>query len=220
MVSITRSRLKNIIKIQCLTRKRFTKKRLCIKKDKMSLILINRLLDKHIEVCSLYNEINKTLDQRKCRNPNFPSEISENLVKFAFQRKYNVVPCWDIKKGDLTVNLFTRRSADTLTITKRLEVKGFTSAGPSSFGPTESWNQIYFVDAIDFRNKHFKIHEINLSNRDSTWRDIKVNQIESYNDQCKQKRRPRICFNNLIKQIDDEHHKVIFDGHIDMLIND
>ena len=58
------------------------------------------------------------------------------------------MPCWDTKCGDLCF------------INKKLEVKGFTTNAPSSFGATESWNWIYFVDCKDTLNKHFKIYEI------------------------------------------------------------
>jgi len=59
---------------------------------------------------------------------NFPSHISENIVKFALFKKYNIMPNWDTKTGDL--DLFNLK----------IEVKGFSSTGPSSFGPTEEWD--------------------------------------------------------------------------------
>jgi hypothetical protein len=201
--------LRNIIKIQSLVRARYTRYKLYQNKDNMSIDLIKRLLDKYIEVCQLYDEINIHLNKKKCRKPNFPSEISENLVKFAFQRKYNITPCWDTKKGDLIINL--------LNFNKRLEIKGFTSFGPSSFGPTESWDYIYFVDAMDIMNKNFKIYEIRLSQNNKVWKNLKMNTKETYEDQCLQKRRPRICFNELLKQLKNEYYSIIFDGNIDLL---
>jgi len=72
------------------------------------------------------------------------------------------MPNWDTKKGDLEL------------LNKQLEIKGFMSDGPSSFGPTENWDWIYFVDGIDFINKRFKIYEIKLSNKDKRWRNIVI----------------------------------------------
>ena len=70
------------------------------------------------------------------------------------------MPNWDTKKGDLEL------------LNKQIEVKGFMSFGPTSFGPTENWDWIYFVDATDFINKKFKVFEIKLSNKSNVWRNI------------------------------------------------
>ena len=57
-----------------------------------------------------------------------------------------------------------------------------------------------------------------LSNKSDIWKNIKVNKNETFQDQCDQKRRPRIKFNNLINQISYKYIKIIFDGNIDDLI--
>jgi hypothetical protein len=46
-------------------------------------------------------KINEKLLNKKIRIANYPSEITENLVKFAFKKKYKICPCWDTKRGDL-----------------------------------------------------------------------------------------------------------------------
>ena len=48
------------------------------------------------------------------------------------------------------------------------------SDGPTSFGPSESWDYIYFVDCMDFENMNFKVYEIRLSNIHHTWKNIKI----------------------------------------------
>jgi hypothetical protein len=120
------------------------------------------------ETAKAYNTYIKALEKihkkingnGKIRMPNFPSEISENIVKFAYYKIYKVLPTWNTTKGDLQVN------------GKQLEVKGFMSDGPSSFGPTEPWDQIYFVDSKEFKDEKFKIYEIKLSNNSEIWRNI------------------------------------------------
>ena len=87
-------------------------------------------LEKHLNIyIQSYlsiNELNTELKSKLIRKEIFPCEITENLVKFAIIKKYNVVPCWE-KGGDLWLN------------GKRLEVKGsldlLNDSGPTSFGP-------------------------------------------------------------------------------------
>ena len=164
------------------------------------------LLNQHIVTCQLYDNINSRLKNKKCRKPNFPSEISENIVKFAICKNKKICPNWDTKCGDLTLK------------NKKIEVKGFSSTGPTSFGPTEKWDMIYFIDCMKFNKCIFKIYEIRLSNSDIIFQSLMMNANETYNDQCKQKRRPRIGFSKLISQLDQKHYSIIFNGHLDDLI--
>jgi len=134
--------------------------------------------------------------------PNFP-EISENIVKYIVEYKTGNIPIWKPGKGDLICN------------GKRLEVKCFTSNGPSSFGPTEEWDELYFLDATDYENKNFKCYKISLSNTEFSY--IKINSSETYKDQCAQKRRPRISFNIISGQIPKEKINLLFEGNFDIL---
>jgi hypothetical protein len=192
---------KKVIIIQKNIRRFLNNKKLLNKKDNMSIDIVEKLLDNYIETTNLFDSINKNLSKKKIRNPNFPSEISENIVKFAFSKKYKIMPSWDTCNGDLIV------------FNKKLEVKGFMSSGPSSFGPTEEWDFLYFVDCTKYKNKYFKIYEIKLSNKDKVWNNIKINKNDTYYDQCLQKRRPRISFQLLNEQIKD-FCKLIFEGNI------
>ena len=76
------------------------------------------------------------------------------------------MPSWDTNEGDLII------------LNKKIEVKGFMSTGPLSFGPSEKWSLLYFVNAIDFQNKNFKIYEVKLSNNNTLWSNIKINKNE------------------------------------------
>lgn len=187
--------------IQKNIRRFLNHKKLTFKKDNMSIEIVEILLDNYIKTFDLIKNINKSLSKKKIRNQNFPSEISENIVKFVLCKKYKVMPSWDTNEGDLTI------------LNKKIEVKGFMSTGPLSFGPSENWSLLYFVNAIDFQKKNFKIYEIKLSNNDTLWSNIKINKNESYKDQCNQGRRPRLSFDILQKQMKD-YCKLIFDGNI------
>lgn len=195
---------KSIIKIQSLIRGFLTRKNLRKPKDNMTPEIVEELLDQYNKKLLLNKRINKLLSKKKIRNENFPSEIQENLVKFCLFKLRKIMPCWDTKCGDLCF------------INKKLEVKGFMTNAPSSFGATESWNWIYFVDCKDTLNKHFKIYEIKLSNKSKEWQNLKINKTQTYCDQCKEKRRPRLKFDEIKKQI-GEKCQLIFDGNISEL---
>tara|TARA_Y100000591_G_C21826581_1_gene697032 strand:- start:1199 stop:1858 length:660 start_codon:yes stop_codon:yes gene_type:complete len=179
--------------------------------DKYTFEILNKCLDKYITNLVFNDEINSVISIKKIRNENFPSNISENIVKLAIANKYNVMPCWDTEKGDLVIN--------KKDISKQIEVKGFTSTGPSSFGPTENWDWLYFVNGIDIRNKKFKVYEIKLSNTSETWRSIKITKTETYGEQCDRRVRPHCGFEKIFKPQLGEHCKLIFDGHISELDN-
>ena len=103
-------------------------------------------------------------DHKKWRRDNFPSAISENVCKYAIIEKYGLYPTWNTDKGDLQLCIPCLQ----------IEVKGFMSDGPTSFGPGENWDFIYFVDCKDFVSKKFKVYEVRLSNKSESWRKIKI----------------------------------------------
>jgi hypothetical protein len=179
-------------------------------KDKMTLEIINILLEKYNENLLFNEKINKLLSKKKIRNENFPSHISENIVKYAIYKKYKIMPSWDTKKGDICIEKY---------IPLQIEVKGFMSDGPSSFGPTEQWDKIYFIDCKDCVNKKFKIFEINLSNNNIKFRSIKLNKNETYGEISDKNQRGKLrgCFYNTFYKQLKEDCKIIFDGHISEL---
>ena len=138
------------------------------------------------------------------RKPNFPSEISENIVKFFKTSQTGICGNWDCDVGDLNI------------LNKRCEIKAFSSSGPASFGPTEKWDWLYFVDCRDSDNNIFKIYEIKLSNNSEIWQAIMVNSTTTFRDQALQGRRPRILFSSVQQQL-GPHCIMVFDGHIDEL---
>ena len=156
----------NCIKIQARWRGYNLRKELKKMSDNYTFTILNRCLDKYISDLKFNYEINSLLSKKKRRNENFPSDISENIAKLVIFNKYGIMPCWDTKGGDIII-----KKTD---IFKQIEVKGFMSTGPTSFGPTEKWDWIYFVDGIDIRNKNFKVYEIKFSNKSEIFRDIRI----------------------------------------------
>lgn len=197
------------IKIQSCWRGYLIRRFLRKHKDKMNLDFVIELLKDYNARQKFYDNINKLISKKKIRNDNFPSHISENIAKFAIYKKYKIMPNWDTDSGDLEINL--------INFTKKLEIKGFSSTGPTSFGPTEAWDIIYFVDARKSKKFLFKIYEIKLSNKSEIFQNIKVNKNETFKDQANKKRRPRISFDKIQEQLDNKYINLIFNGHINDL---
>ena len=195
---------KNIIKFQKQLRGFLCRKNLIKLKDGMDFTSLNKYINGYNEILKVITNINPKLKNKIIRKINYPSEITENIVKFALAKKYKVMGNWDIKPGDLTI------------FSKKIEVKGgFINNGPPTFGPTELWDWIYFVDCENTLEKKFKIYEIKKSNLD--FRNLKVNNKETFGNHADQKRRPRIIF-KLIKEHFGNDCKMIFDGNINELI--
>lgn len=161
---------------------------------------IVNLLGKFEEYYSSVLEL-KQKYKRRIRLPNFPEWISENLVKYMM--------C------DHDVSYLTKRG-DLSCRGQKIEVKCFSSTGPSSFGPTEDWDIIYFLDATNHMSGNFTCYKIAMNNIDFGL--LRINKIETYNDQICQKRRPRITFKMICPQINSDKISVIFRGNITDLV--
>ena len=172
-------------------------------KDDMSLKLLTKLLEEQKRRFLFDCEMNKRLKKKKIRHANFPSHISENIVKFVLFRKHKIMPTWNTRKGDLEF------------LHMKVEVKAFSSKGPTTFGPTEEWDRIYFVDATQFHESKFKVYECKLNNTSVEWQQLLINskRKQTYGDQCKQGRRPRLYFEKIREQL-GTNCKMIFDGFL------
>lgn len=178
--------------------------------DGMTFELLAKCIDNYNSTVTFENEINKQLKYKKIRQTNFLSHISENIAKFAYYKKHNIMPTWDTKTGDLEIKSNKKKL--------KIEVKGSInlSNGPPTFGPTEKWNIILFVDAINTMKKRYIVYEFNISNASDKWKNLKINKTQTFEDQCKQKRRPRLKFSEIKKQLLNDC-VIIFNGHINDL---
>jgi len=131
----------------------------------------------------------------KVRLPSIPEDISENII---LHNKVNDnTSRWDCKNGDLESQKEGKQ-----------ECKCFTSGGPLSFTPSSNWDVIYFLDARNWLCNKFILHRVSLKRTSSEWLNIKVNKIQTFYDQTKQGRRPRITWESLHPQISSYCTKV------------
>lgn len=171
----------------------------------LDIIKINELLEIHINYIKMLQTFMKKY-KYKIRFPNFPEEISENIVKEFINKKEKR----NCKKTQIGGDLEIIEGKNL----KKIEVKCFTSDGPTSFGPTENWDEIYFLDAKNFLSKNFIIYKINLSNNSDTFSNIKINASKNYKDVCKEGKRPRINFKQLKEQL-KEHIEEVYNGNLE-----
>ena len=113
------------------------------------------------------------------------------------------------------------------------ELKFFSSTAPCSFGPTEKWDVIYFLDGLEYRNFNFKLYKISLANDSDEWKQLRVSRTQTFEDQASNGRRPRISFYSRsgprrrrrttsdisIKGQLGEHCQLIWEGDIRHLCN-
>ncbi len=80
------------------------------KSEPFNINIINIYLDDIININYSIDNINQNLSLKKIRKINFPSEISENIVKYCMFKKYNIMPQWDINyPGDLSFTILNKR---------------------------------------------------------------------------------------------------------------
>ena len=82
----------------------------------------------------------------KIRHQNTPEDITENITKYIIRNYENdnsCVWCKGVdKKYGLSGDLFSNKYEKSVAI----EVKSFTSNGPSQFGPNKKFGVLYFLD--------------------------------------------------------------------------
>lgn len=134
------------------------------------------------------------------RLPNFPEDISENMIRILIQRILGDETCTRKCKGDLLSKLENKQ-----------ECKTFTSTGPISFTPSSSWDVIYFLDARGWLDDNFTLYRLPCKYSSEIWQNIKVNKTETFRKQASAGRRPRISWDGLYPQI-QEHVEKIWSG--------
>ena len=154
--------------------------------DNYTKTILTHYYNLHKKYCLSLKALNE-LNKIKTRAPIMPEHISENIIKFTIMKYENIENCsWNCS-GDLTVN------------NDKIECKSFSSIGPMSFGPTEKWKILYVLDSTNWFNDSFKLFKIKLSNDSDKFKNIKINKNQTFNEQCVQKRRPKISWNELKK---------------------
>jgi len=135
------------------------------------------------------------------RHQNTPEDISENIVKFIIRNYENddsCVWCKGVdKKHGLTGDLFSSKYDKVAPI----EVKSFTSNGPSQFGPDKKFGVLYFLDLRAWLKNEITLWKVNLDHLSPEFKAIKVNKKQTMGDQLIEGRRPHISWEHIYPQI-------------------
>lgn len=159
---------------------------------------LKKLLNFHL---SYVNFVKSLKNKYKLRRPNFPEIISENIVKqYIINKELRV--CENINGGDL------------ISDGKKIEVKCFSTESPTSFGPTESWKELFFLDATDICNNKIKIYKCLLSHDSEEFCSIKISNNETIQNSRNSGKRPRIIFKRIKEQLGD-NMKNVYSGDLE-----
>lgn len=152
------------------------------------------------------------------RKPNFPEDLSEEIIVHLENKNDNKYIRNKKKDGK-------KISGDISDVkhNKKIEVKCYSSKGPTSFGPSEKWDIIYFIDARKaWKYDEIIIYRMNCKNSDKIFQDLILNKKkkETFKIQCEKGRRPRFLFEFYRNTIFKEYLHVIYNGSIKNLINE
>ena len=144
----------------------------------------------------------------RIRHQNTPEDITENIAKFIIRKYENnksCVWCKGIdKKHGLSGDLYSNKYEKIAPI----EVKSFTSSGPSQFGPDKKFGVLYFLDLRKWLNNKIVLWKVNLNYLSNEFKNIKVNKTQTMGEQLLEGRRPHISWDNIYPQIIDFCEKI------------
>ncbi len=143
------------------------------------------------------------------RLPIIPEDVSENIVKFVIRNYLKDTTCKWSKTINKSGDLFSEKEG-------QIEVKCYTSDGPISFGPKESWDSLYLLDATKFTSGLFTVWRLPYKNTSTEIKSLKVNKTQTFEEQSTEKRRPRLnpkSFHQCLGQ----HAQKVFEGSFESI---
>ena len=174
-------------------------------------ILINRY---NIFRNMYMNETELIKNGLKIRHSNMPEDISENITKFIIRNYEKDESCLWCKGVEKKYNLYGDLYSIKYDKLTPIEVKSFTSIGPSQFGPNKKFGILYFLDLTKILNNDIILWKVNLNYLSKEFNNIKINKKETMEDQFKKGRRPHISWINIYPQITSFCEK-IYEGTFD-----
>lgn len=171
------------------------------------------LKNRFYEVKTSYSNLNTLIKLGiPLRHSNIPEDITENIVKTIIINYENDETCvWcklANKKDKLTGDLYSYKNNISI------EVKSFTSNGPSQFGPRKKFDKLYFLDLRNFLDNNIILWKVNLTNNSNEFKNIQMNKSQKLIDQCEEGRRPHISWDKIFPQIKD-YCQQIYNGNFE-----
>lgn len=136
-----------------------------------------------------WKEYSTQVEKFRDRQPNVPSGLTEGLALIALNEVYNNA-YKEANSGDIS----------SIDDCQKVEVKasgmGFDRNDCSSFGPTELFDKLIFVEC-DLKQNKIRVFDCNTSY--NQLQNLFVSKKETFGDQCRQKRRPRFSIKKKLK---------------------
>lgn len=146
----------------------------------------------------------KRKKEKIIRQSNIPEDISENIAKYIIRNK--------LGKKKIVWAKMVGKTGDLVIGHNIVEVKAFTSDGPSSFGPKKIFDIIYFLDLRKWLENKIVLWEVSLTNNSSEWKNIKMNEEETHEQSAEAGKRPHISWENIKSQIPLDKYKCVYEG--------
>lgn len=154
----------------------------------------------------------------RIRHQNTPEDITENITKFIIKKYENDESCvWCKgvdKKYGLTGDLYSNKYKKT----EPIEVKSFTSNGPSQFGPDKKFGVLYFLDLRKWLNDKITLWKVNVNHTSDEFKNMKINKNQTMGEQLLEGRRPHISWDNIYSQISD-HCEKVYEGSFENIFS-
>lgn len=133
--------------------------------------------------------------------PNFPEDVSENLVRLFIEGQYGWECQWNKTTiGDLCASV---PRADGTFTQHTFEVKCVNSLGPISFSSRNHWDALYILEWRNLQADELAIYECRASPSDLVFSQIPINvrNSETFGTQRTEKRRPRLTLAKVKKHL-------------------
>lgn len=144
----------------------------------------------------------------KIRHQNTPEDITENITKFIIRKYENDISCVWCKGVDKKYGLSGDLYSNKYDVKAPIEVKSFTSNGPSQFGPDKKFGVLYFLDLRQWINNKIILWKVNLNYLSDEFKNIQVSKAQTMEQQIREGRRPHISWNNIYPQISSFCEKI------------
>lgn len=141
-----------------------------------------------IAIYELWKEYNNKIAGaiKTNRRANLPECVSEPIAIYALNEAHKKRT--KTKKNIFKWNKKTSCDAYDEVNNTKIEIKGSSSNGPTSFSPKSQFDDLVFIK-VDSVNDKAEVYDTHKKTRDLY--NIKVNKTQTFKDQIDQKRRPR-----------------------------
>ncbi len=137
------------------------------------------------------------------RRTNLPEAISEGIARLVLEVIEGKI-CSTRGKGDLQCG------------DEAIQVKCFSSDGPTSFGPNTHWDSIYFIDLKNYAKKMVKCYRIHAPRSDPRWNTLPISKKRTFGDAILRGQRPRMPAEDIFKHFSGDV-QLVFSGHMKQL---